>query len=185
MRKIIAMGLDGSIQNFGIAVCEIDLDSKTILRVEHLLLSKTKKDGKAKRAEDDFKRFATHYYQIRGMIWDYGVEYIFGEIPAGAKDARAAFAFGGVTAILGVLSYDKHVTTVTPREVKIAATGLPHADKDDIIAAMYDAFPDANWILSKRSNAMDIQTLEGEYLTNDNEHLADALGIILAGMTKL
>jgi Holliday junction resolvasome RuvABC endonuclease subunit len=180
------LGLDGSLQNFGIAVARVDTGTWTVLDVKNLVLSKTTKntDKKVRRADDDFKRFAQHVYEVRLIAAVEKVEYIFGEIPSGAQDARAAFAFGGVTAMLAALTYDYKVVTVTPAEVKLAATGMKHADKDDVIRAMYSCFPDAPWLTSNKPNQMDIKTPEGKYLTNANEHLADAVGVILAGIKK-
>jgi Holliday junction resolvasome RuvABC endonuclease subunit len=188
--QLNVLGLDGSIQNFGIAVGVIETDTWELLSIKNLVLSKTKKstDKKTKRAEDDFARFAQHWKAIADITESVAIEwnpfYVFGEIPSGAQDARASFAFGGVTAMLAGLSLTNKVITVTPSEVKVAATGLKHADKEDVIAAMYDRFPHAPWITSKRPNAMNIHEGDGLYLTNDNEHLADAIAVILAGLEK-
>jgi Holliday junction resolvasome RuvABC endonuclease subunit len=186
MALIKVMGLDGSLQNFGIAIGTIDTDSKKLVSVDELILSKTLKstDKKVKRADDDFNRFAQHYDQIRTLVENYGIVTIYAEIPSGAQDARAAFAFGGVTALLAALSYDRTVVTVTPAEVKLAAAGWKHADKEDVIAAIHGCYPTAPWITSKRPNAMCIEH-DGLYLTNANEHLCDAVGTILAGLNKL
>lgn len=180
------MGLDGSLQNFGMAIGVIDIGTKELVSVEGLVLSKTVKstDKKLKRADDDFDRLRHHWLNIETLIASYKPYHVFGEIPSGAQDARAAFAFGGVTAMLAGLSLNNKVTTVTPAEVKLAATGWKHADKEDVIAAVFARFPDANWILSGKLNAMCIEK-DGKYLTNANEHLADAVGTILAGLAKL
>lgn len=178
------LGLDGSLQNFGLAVVTVDNDSRDIVKVENLVLSKTGKDGKAKRADDDFARFSQHWTEINAIIKQYDINIIFGEIPSGSRDVRAAFAFGGVTAMLAGLGQKYTVKTVTPSEVKVAATGNRHADKEDVIVAMHKLYPDAPWITSKRSNKMDIATAKGLYLTNDNEHLADAISVVIAGLKK-
>lgn len=178
------IGLDGSLQNFGIAVGTVDAPTRKLLTVDELLLSKTTKDSKVKRADDDFYRFHLHWQYIDSLIRRYEPDYIFGEIPSGSRDVRAAFAFGGVTAILAGLALYNNIYTVTPTEVKVAATGWNHADKEDVIAAIHGCYPDAPWIMSKKPNAMCIER-DGKYLTNANEHLADAVGAILAGLKKL
>lgn len=180
------MGLDGSLANFGIAVALVSGDGKEVMSVEHLIISKTTpapKKAKVKRADDDFARFKQHWQNVTGVAKEYKVETMYAEIPSGAQDARASFAFGGVTAMLAGLSIDYDVTTVTPAQVKIAATGDKHADKEEMIGAMYGLFPDAPWLISKKPNAMSIVTKDG-YLTNANEHLADSVGVILAGIEK-
>jgi Holliday junction resolvasome RuvABC endonuclease subunit len=178
------MGLDGSLQNFGIAVGT--MEANELVSIQELILSKTgkSKDKKIKRADDDMSRFKDHIEVVEHLIKEHKPNYIFAEIPSGAQDARAAFAFGGVTAILAGLSLHNELVTVTPAEVKLAATGWKHADKEDVIAAIHGRFPDAPWITSKLKNAMCIEK-DGKYLTNANEHLADAVGTILAGMKKL
>lgn len=184
MTKINVLGLDGSIQNFGLAVGQIDPSTWELLSVSALVLSKTKKAEKTKRADDDLARFRKHWMTIETLIAIDNPLHLFAEIPSGSRDVRAAFAFGGVTAILAGLTLSHEVTTVTPMEVKVAATGVKHADKEDVIAAMYERFPKAPWLTSKRPNAMNICKDDGLYLTNDNEHLADAIGAILAGLEK-
>lgn len=187
MTVVNVLGLDGSLQNFGIAVARVDTDTNRILYVDRLILSKTLKstDKKMKRADDDFARFAKHYSMVRTLATEFSVDCLYGEIPSGAQDARAAFAFGGVTALLSALSYDHKLITVTPAQVKLATTGMKHADKEDVIKAIHSCFPDAPWIKSKKPNALNIQDAGGFYLTNANEHLADACGTILAGLKKL
>lgn len=183
---ISVLGLDGSLANFGIAVVIIDPDEKKIIEVKDLILSTTKKSSvkSMKRADDDFARFQQHWQTLKSEATKHNIQAIFGEIPSGAQDARAAFAFGGVTAILAGLSCDYTTTVVTPSEVKIASTGNKHADKEDVIAAMYKEFPHANWIKGKKPNAMSITDAKGLYLTNANEHLADAVAVVLAGLRK-
>ncbi len=184
MAKVL--GLDGSLQNFGIALATVDLTTKEIISVDDLVLSKTVKstDKKMKRADDDYSRFYTQIGAVRQLASDNNVSCMFGEIPSGAQDARASFAFGGVTAILAGFAHDYELKTVTPAEVKVAATGSKNADKEDVIAATYELFPNAPWITGSKPNAMNIKTPEGKYLTNANEHLADAIAVILAGLKK-
>lgn len=176
------LGLDGGLKNFGL--CVAYFDNKNV-HIEKLIISKTapSKAKDVKRSIDDLTRFRQHAMIIRDTIqrWEIGIA--VGEIPAGAKDARALYAFGGVLGLYA--SLDIPFIPVTPSDVKIAAAGNKHADKEDIIEAMYSRFPYANWITSKRANKMEIKSKEGLYLTPDNEHLADSIGAVLAGIEKL
>jgi Holliday junction resolvasome RuvABC endonuclease subunit len=182
--RVNVLGLDGSLQNFGMAVISLDWPSSK-LKVEALLLSKTKpnKAKGVKRADDDLQRFRQHWEEINCIITKYNCSFAFGEVPSGAQDARAAFALGGITAMLACVPLP--LIAVTPREVKIAATGTPHADKPDMIEAMYKEFPNAPWITSKVKNAMAIQPTPTTYLTLANEHLADACAVVKAGLKKI
>jgi Holliday junction resolvasome RuvABC endonuclease subunit len=182
---MIVMGLDGSLQNFGIAIAKIDPVKLRIIDILELKLSKTHKNSAIKRADDDMERFKQHWREILAIGEKYDPQMVFGEIPSGSKDVRAAFAFGGVTAMLACIATEIDVVTVTPMQVKVASTGVKHADKEDIIEAMYHCFPNAEWLVSKKPNAMNIKTPEGLFLMNANEHLADAIGVIKAGLDKV
>lgn len=178
------LGLDGSLSNFGMTVVTVDFIKKSIVSIDELVLSTTSKAATGKRSDDDFLRFRQHWLKINELTDKYNIQKIYGEIPAGAQDARASFAFGGVTSMLSGLSCFFDVQTVTPIEVKVATTGVKYADKEDVISAVHTSFPDADWIVSKRKNKMNITNDKGLYLGNSNEHLADAVGTVLAGLKK-
>lgn len=181
--NVRVIGLDGSLQNFGMAVCTVNLDEKKIVSVDKLVLSKTKKDNTkgVKRSSDDVARFRQHSDLIKQTIDEYNVSFAIGEVPSGAKDARAAFAFGGVTALLASLPV--RLVEVTPTDVKVASTGFKHADKEDIIEWAVNEFPDAGWIMGSKPNKMNIM-IYGKYVTNANEHLADSVAAVQAGLNK-
>jgi hypothetical protein len=63
---------------------------------------------------------------------------------------------------------------VTPTEVKLAATGNKNASKQEMIDWAVEAHPEASWLRHKRKGVME--------LTAANEHLADALAAIYAGV---
>lgn len=178
------VAIDGSLQNFGTAVVTVSSETKKIKEVLYLGLNKTapSTDKKARKSYDDLARFQSHWGYINGIITKYDCKVAVAEIPSGGQDARAAFAFGGITAMMGCLPIP--LTPVTPSECK-ASSGSKHADKEDMIQWAYQQWPDASWITSKRTNAMNIKTAKGLYLTNANEHLADSLGIAVAGLKYL
>lgn len=178
------LGLDGSLKNFGIAVASYDKDNLGDIKIHDLILSKTEpsKVKGIRRSDDDIARFRQHASLIKDAISRYGVSVAYGEVPHGAKDSRAMYAFGGVVGIYA--SLDIPFVSVTALEVKHAATGAKHADKEDVIESMYSQFPYATWLTSKRTNKMELKTLSGENLSPDNEHLADAAAAVLAGIKK-
>lgn len=178
------VGIDGSLCNFGIGVFSYSPDTNDIGSVLTLALSETEPDNTkgAKRSLDDLKRFGQHWKQINEYIAKYECQFAVAEIPSGAQDARASFAFGGITSMMACLPVP--LVAVTPLEAK-AVTGIKHADKEDMIEWAYGKFPDAPWFLSKRANKMDIKTPAGLYLQNKNEHLADAVAVAFAGLKKL
>lgn len=181
--NVRVIGLDGSLQNFGMAICTVNVEEKKIISVDKLILSKTKPDNTkgVRRSSDDVARFRQHSDFIKKAIIEYNVSFAIGEVPSGAKDARAAFAFGGVTALLASLPV--RLVEVTPSDVKVAATGYKHADKEDIIEWAVKNFPDAGWILGAKANKMNIK-LHGKFVTNANEHLSDSVAAVQAGLNK-
>lgn len=156
--------------------------SLEVTKLIHLQLNKTKPDNskKVRRSYDDLSRFQNHWGCLKEVISKYDCKIAVGEVPSGSQDARANFAFGGITAMYACLPLP--FIPVYPLEVKEAATGFKHADKEDMIEWAYNKWPTGNWITSKRSNKMDIKTDKGLYLTNDNEHLADACGVGVSGL---
>lgn len=179
-----AIAIDGSLQNMGIAVVVVSEHTNAITEVLSLKLNKTKatENKKLRKSYDDLDRFRSHWDFLNENIKKFDCKIAFAEIPSGAQDARAAFAFGGITSMMACLPVPLY--PVYPLEVK-AATGTKHADKEDIINWAYQKWPYADWITSKRPNALNITTTKGLYLTNANEHLADALAVAEAGLKYL
>lgn len=185
MAVVRTLNCDGSLTNFGFSVTDIDLEAGKIVNVVTSKLSETEPDKTkgVKKSTDDLFRFRTHWLELNRLIETYNVSYVIAEIPSGAQDSRAAFAFGGITALMSAVPVP--LVAVTPREAKIAATGHPHADKEDIIQWAYKEWPHVEWFVSKRSNKMNIRTATGLYLANKNEHISDSLAIAVAGIPKL
>jgi hypothetical protein len=63
---------------------------------------------------------------------------------------------------------------LTPTEVKLAMTGEKTATKEEMIAAAMKAHPYAKWMTRKYKGELG--------LLASNEHLADAVGAITAGI---
>ena len=95
----------------------------------------------------------------------------FGEFPVGSQSAGAmkscgvAFGIGGAMRASGII-----VIEVTAKDSKKVLTGDPEASKAKMIKAAMDLYPDAGW-----------KYYQGK-LTNDNEHMADAIAAIHAGV---
>ena len=63
---------------------------------------------------------------------------------------------------------------VQPTEVKLATVGKKTATKEEMINHAVKAHPEANWIVRKSKGQI--------VLTASNEHLADAVSVIYAGL---
>lgn len=168
------LGIDPSLSNFGFAkVCygvqKPPFDCPTI---DQLLLSETApKDKKIKHIRQnvwDLSRCGCHYDYLQEML--HGVDCVMVELPVGSQSARAMASYGTV---LGVISSIRHIPVfvVTPEQVKQAATGNKEASKKDMIKWAVDKYGEVHFLKSRQDTIL-----------NKNEHLADALAAIEAGL---
>lgn len=175
--KVRVMGIDAAFSNVGFAIADVDLTdpSHPVVKVVHLDILQTegvkKRPKGVPRSHDDLRRARLAVTKIRDLqrIWE--PDYVVAEVPFGSQSARASWALG---IALGVLASVPGLIEVTPRQVK-AATGEPHADKDLMIEWAMDLHPDAGWRTRKlKGNVVQVASV--------NEHIADALATIYAGL---
>jgi Holliday junction resolvasome RuvABC endonuclease subunit len=178
MKKVI-MGIDAAFANVGIAVAEVDYADprNPIVKVIGLHLIHTegakKRPRGVPRSSDDLRRAREIVDKIAIYKNLYNPDHIIAEVPFGSQSARASWALG---IIIGVLSSIPNLIEVTPKQVK-AASGEPAADKDWMIEWAMDKHPEAPWVMRKlKGNIVQV--------AGHNEHLADAVGAIYAGMPK-
>jgi Holliday junction resolvasome RuvABC endonuclease subunit len=173
MAIIRVAGLDGSKTNFGIAIMSFDTDNpKATLKIEDLILAKTEKskEKKVRASSDNLARSQLIVETVHPAIKDCIAAFI--EVPSGGQSYDAVLGFGIVIGIYASLPV--RTIEVSPSETKIAAVGTRTASKAEMIEWALTRFPDAPWRLRKLKGVM--------VPTNDNEHLADAAAIVLAGI---
>lgn len=175
MTKLTVLGIDPSLSNFGYAKGQLDLDTGILSDVAISLVESPPMDKKqskqVRKNSQDLIRSQIHFKALKA-ITD-GVDLIFVEIPVGSQTARAMTSYGICIGLLASLN-DNAMIQVTPSEVKVAATGKKTASKKEMIDWAYNNYPDAGWKHKKE---------KGEYsLVNSNEHPADALAAIHAGV---
>ncbi len=174
MSKIKVVSFDPSLNNFGIVKATIDSETLEIVVDEMILAQPAKADKQAKKSvrknSDDLRRARWLQANMRDACK--GASVAMAEVPVGSQSARAMASYG---ICIGVLSSCKlPLIEVTPNEVKIISVGKKTASKAEMIAWATEKHPEANWKTRK---------LKGEtVLTNDNEHLADAVAAIYAGI---
>lgn len=171
MAVIRIAGLDGSLRNFGIAKMLYDTDTE-LLTVESLLLFKTEK-GTAKtvrKSSDNLERAQILARAIRANLADCASCFL--EVPSGGQSYDAVLGFGIVIGLYAGI--EAPVMEVSPSETKKAAVGTRTASKQEMIEWAREAYPEAPWRLRKAGGVM-VPTL-------DNEHLADAVAIVHAGI---
>jgi Holliday junction resolvasome RuvABC endonuclease subunit len=169
--KVKLIGLDPSLTNTGIAICTYDTDTGAV-GVEELRLVETENQkGKQVRQNSDDLRRAREISTAMKTACE-GALFAVSEVPTGAQSARAALAFGMVIGMLANLPVP--LIQVSPTEVKMAAVGHRQAAKEEMIEWAMNRFPTANWLLKKRLGKMEPVA--------KNEHLADAVAIVHAGI---
>lgn len=178
-----AIAFDPSLTHCGVAVGDLD-KSLNLAGVNHIetIVTEKSKNKKIKRADDDFNRVMTISLRIDQIIEEYKPQWGFCELPYGAQSARAGFAFGIVYGMMGSLPIA--MSNVSPRDVKMV-TGDKFADKEDMVRWAVKNFPNLNWKASRTPNDWEIMH-NGLYVRKNQEHVADACGVLKAGVsTKL
>lgn len=173
--KMVFAGLDPAMNNTGIAIGSINLRTAA-WSIEALKLvqpPKLKKEMKKviRKSSDDLARMRHTHSEVLEFLKLHGVQMVFAEVPSGGQSARAAYGFGSATMMLASLPMP--VVEVTPVEVKLAV-GERWASKEYMIEWATNRWPDLPWLTRK---------LKGKLVPiADNEHLADACGVIQAGL---
>ncbi|MFA7188467.1 MAG: hypothetical protein WC117_00095 [Sphaerochaetaceae bacterium] len=170
--KIPVAGFDPSLTHWGFAEGNLDLVTG-VLDDLTLSIAITEK-GKAKQIRtnsDDLQRaedLATKAFEVAKRC-----KVIFVECPVGSQSANGMKSYGIVIGILGSLrAQGIQIIEVTASEVKKSLSGNKKATKREMIDSAYGFYPEANWLKEKSGR-----------LINDNEHTADAVGAIHAGVT--
>lgn len=172
MAVLKVLGLDPSLNNWGIAAGTYDTATGQLL-IKHVNVIKAIKDDR-KGVRQNSKDLEVARRIKEGLL-PYLSEkpLIFVEVPVGSQSARAMASYGVCVGILGAIraeGYPFH--EVTPTEVKLAATGDKNATKADMINFGLRNYPEANW--PRKSN--------GEVVAGSAEHMADACAAIHAGL---
>lgn len=162
------LGLDPSLRNFGFAIGEVDVVTHK-LTITDIDLCETEKgsNGKTIRVNSDDLTRARMIYGalLKNLI---GVSVVFAEIPVGSQSASAMKSYGVCVALIATINIP--VVQLNPTEVKLAATGNKNATKQEMIDWATGRYPNLAWYKGR-----------GGYGAK-NEHLADAVASIHAGM---
>lgn len=171
MSLIRIVGIDPALRNFGFA--QATLNTETLeYTIDNLMLVESENEaGKVVRKNSDDLRRATDLYQ--GLIKACkGATFAIAEVPVGSQSARAMASYGMCVGVLAACPIP--LIQVMPSEVKMAAVGSKTAGKEEMIEWAMAKHPAAPWLMRK---------LKGRLVPmNDNEHLADAIAAIEAGI---
>lgn len=168
---IKVLGLDPAFAAFGVVVAELNLDTLEIDILAMELLKTEKMAGKGYRVSSDNLRRAQSLNT--GLLQHYPeASLVFSEIPQGSQSAKACTALGIAVGIVACCPLQ--IIEATAMEVKKASTGKKNASKQEMIEWATTLYPSAPWKTKIRKGELSF--------TNDNEHLADAIGVIHAGI---
>lgn len=171
--KITIIGMDPSTSHFGMCKATVDIHTLEI-QVVDLILTNTESESKKGviKQSDDLRR--AHEVRTGMLNVCAGAALAVSEIPFCNPGgyASANFNSGLVTGVLA--SCPIPLIQVFPADVKIAAVGHRHAAKEEMIEWAIAKHPDAPWLMRKLKGKM--------YPIAKNEHLADALAAVYAGV---
>lgn len=165
--KLSIAGLDPSLSNLGMCKGELNLQTGVLESVTlELIETKPSNQKTVRKNSQDIERARDLYQGLHRFLT--GVQAVCVEVPHGSQSARAMASYGVCIALLASLPHP--LIQVTAEQVKLATVGHKTASKQAMMKWAYDWFPDTNWA-----------THNGKR-TNKNEHLADALAAIKAGV---
>lgn len=164
---IYVLGVDPAFSNMGFATATIDLNTLEVTVLGLALTSTDKQSGKTVRKSSDDLRRAI---ELKEALCQqaFGCALVMAEIPTGSLSAAAARSLGIAVGVLA--SSPVPIVQVSPTEVKMCTVGKKNASKDEMILWATRKFPKAKWFQSHNGYA------------KKNEHLADAIAAIYAGI---
>ena len=177
MLTVRALGIDAAFSNMGFAVVTLTINDKgqvPTVACEHLHLVQTEAiDAKQVRKSSNELRRAKELHTALHML-SAGCQFAFAEVPSGSQSASAARSLGIAVGVLA--SCPVPLIEVSPMEVKRAVIANPKVKvpKGYIIDWAVKRWPTANWIRERGKP-------NGRVIL-DNEHCADALATVMAGI---
>lgn len=175
MLKIRVVGFDPSLSNLGAFKADLVINDKgdvqNLIPIELALTKTSKSSNKQVRVNsDDVERCRLLHNGLRSILTK-DVELVFVELPVGSQSARSMASYGACISLIASIK-NVPVIQLRPEELKLAACNNKKASKKDMIEWAVGHFPEANWLKSRSGGIL-----------GDNEHIADALAAIVAGVS--
>jgi Holliday junction resolvasome RuvABC endonuclease subunit len=166
------LGIDPSQKNLGLVKAAFTPQGGKLAIIDMKLISTEKgSDTKQVRKSSDNLRRAQEQATVL-REWEKWADIVMSEIPHGSQSASAMFSYGVCIGLLAWVS--RPLIQISATETKKAAVGRSTATKREMIEWAEGLYPSAPW-LRVRGNA-------NGHIIDDNEHLADAIGVIHAGL---
>lgn len=177
---IRAVGVDAAFANMGFAQVEIEANGNVKCLGLYLVTTEVTEDRKVvRKSSTELRRAQELCKALAHHTTDQGAQFAFVEVPSGSQSASAARALGIAVGVLG--SCQIPIIEVNPMEVKRAINPdrKVKVSKLDVIRWAMARWPLAPWVLHKHSG----KTFKKGDPQNCNEHLADAMATVVAGIS--
>ena len=146
-----------------------ELTDGVVKVIDSVTIETEKSKLKQVRASSDLiHRCDVLHRHVNKFLEKHSPEIIFVETPSGSQSASGMKNYGVSCYMIATLT--PRAIEVTPTEVKKATVGTKTASKHEMIAWAFEKHPEAPWTLRK------------EFPLAKQEHMADAIAIIYAGM---
>jgi|TARA_R110002074_G_scaffold395660_1_gene584308 Holliday junction resolvasome RuvABC endonuclease subunit len=161
------VSIDPSLRNTALVYSE--LTDGVVKVIDSVTIETEKSKLKQVRASSDLiHRCDVLHRHVNKFLEKHSPEIIFVETPSGSQSASGMKNYGVSCYMIATLT--PRAIEVTPTEVKKATVGTKTASKHEMIAWAFEKHPEAPW------------TLRNEFPLAKQEHMADAIAIIYAGM---
>lgn len=175
MAKLRILGFDPSYRNWGISTGLYDTETQQLTPFTLDLIQTEKTKQKQLRVNSDDIACSAQLWQGLAPYVEHA-QVIFVEVPVGSQSAAAMKSYGICVGLLGCLRADgKIIMELTPKEIKMAATGNPEASKALMIQWGHKNFPHLPWPIQSK---LGVKTV----VASKAEHMADALAAMCAGI---
>ena len=161
------LSIDPSLRNTCLVYSE--LVDGGIRIIDSWTIETQKNKNKQVRASSDLiQRCDALHRTLNHYIEKWNPQIIFVETPSGSQSASGMKNYGVSCYLIATLR--PRAIEVTPTEVEMASVGKKTASKKEMIEWAYEQHPEAPWIL------------RNDFPLAKQEHMADAIAIIYAGM---
>lgn len=166
---MIVLGLDAALCNFGIAAVDLEAEGERIVALQVLRTAPNQRIG-ARVGEDSARRVAELAFGLHAAIGQHHPAAVVLETTGAGKGSTAvrSMALAFAVAVTVARLHGLPVVQVSPLDVKRAMTGRKKAEKDEIILAVEQRFPEVPWPEDVPRGCW--------------EHAADAVGAVVAAL---
>lgn len=174
MAKLRAMGMDPSMNNWGIAAGVLETNDHSFTPKSLQVIQAEKPSKKQVRVNSIDLEVAKQLGLGLIPYVEQQPHIIFVEVPVGSQSAASMKGYGICIGLLGFMrATGTQFVEVTPTQVKVAMTGNRNATKKEMIEAAMAKYPNAPWPMRG-----------GKVVEGKAEHMADAIGAIVAGLAS-